>query len=78
LGCCSAGGGSGSLRGSGDERLLEDLDVLVDQQARWLAAVACPAGLVQLPKRRPGEESTVAYGGQQREDVLQVLVAGLL
>jgi len=57
---------------------LEDQDVLVGQQAGGLPAVACPAGLVQLPKRRPGEQVAVAHRGQQRDDVLQVLVAGLL
>jgi hypothetical protein len=57
---------------------LEDEDVLVDQQAGGLATRHRAAGVVELPQGRSGEQGAVADGGQQRDDVLQVLVAGLL
>jgi hypothetical protein len=49
---------------------LEDKHVLVDQQAGRLTALACPAGLGELPKRGSRVKVAVADGGQQRDHML--------
>ena len=53
------------MRTAGIQRVAEDQHVLVHDQVPGLALGPCPAEVVELEERRPGDEPAAAQPGEQ-------------